>query len=149
MNKPAVFRPKDVRFTAPIVFTPGRDFMRIDRGVEWGIKITSSGDWKFVSIFSRAPDLTYGFNGPAQDLMMLDNDFDAHSAEYSSLQEWLAQRIVPGLNKWLAAAFPPVTVSTSLAPAPIPRTLVEQADLLIRDLRITAGPDGTLTASAG
>jgi len=39
----------------PPVFTPGEDFIRVDRGVSWGIKCRISGGPQTVDVCVQAP----------------------------------------------------------------------------------------------
>ena len=111
------------------------DFMRVDRGVKWGIKVSSISSMEFVQVLVQLPDGTWSADA------MLDDGFDTRVQEYPQVIDWFTKHLLPRLNAWLAAKF-------QAGGAPVPLTRLEQADQLITTrLSITQNPDGTLTAS--
>jgi hypothetical protein len=98
-----------VRLSPDLNLTVGEDFVRTDRGITWGIKVTDFGDiLKVVSVCVREPGGTWTLTGRyAPGLMMLDDGFDMHIPQHESVIHWVRERIVPRLNLWLAAVFPP------------------------------------------
>jgi len=124
-----------VRTSAPIVFTPGKDLIRTDRGVTWGIKVTDAGDVQAVHVFEQAgstwtPGTTLADLGWPEQLQQHGGDMRA----------WFKATALPKLNAWLAQRFPPLGQGAN-SPS-------EQLDaLIVGSLRIATRPDGTLSAS--
>ena len=130
-----------VRTSAPITFGP-HDFQRTDRGITWGIKVTSTSDASFVMVFVQGAD---GKWLPDQtQAAQLDAAFETAISRGGPVINWFRDVLLPKLNAWLREKFPPLDAT---APPPAPTTFPEQADALIQGLRITVHADGTLTAA--
>lgn len=135
LNRP---RPKDVRTSPPITFTPGQDFFRTDRGITWGIKVTSVGDIQAVHVFEKSGD-TWAVGTELAGLGWTDELKDYGG----DVKTWFKAKALPRLNAWLAQRFP----ATSAPPSGDPS---EQLDrLIVGTLRVQTNPDGTLSASLG
>jgi len=125
-----------VRKTAAITFTPVFDFMRIDRGIEWGVKVTDTGEMRFVSIFIKD-----GAGWTAVSLTSMDWELDMRQ-HGGSIKEWFVSKCLPLINEWLAKTFKPSDAPTATG------TPSEQLDkLIVTQLRVTVQPDGTLIAT--
>lgn len=114
----------------PIEMIQGKDFIRTDRGITWGIKCRDIMGVQVVMIVQNTP------NG-WQVLENLETGFDLYKGD---LDLWF-KNILQKLNAWLAKFFP-----ANGQPEP-ELTRFEQADKLIQGIKITVNADGTLTAS--
>jgi hypothetical protein len=123
-----------VRTGGALELDPASDFVRTDRGVTWGVKVTDTPDISFVMIFVRGQDGQWTSDGSAE--ARIDGDFRASVGRLGGIGAWMAQVCVPGINAWLAAKFPAGIGAQS--------TAAEQADAAIRALRVLMRPDGTL-----
>ena len=111
-------RPKTVRPSAPIVFKPGEDFFRTDRGITWGIKVTDAGDIQAVHVFEQSgASWVVG-----TELAGLSWQEQVKSSYGGDMKAWFKATALPKLNAWLAQRFPPVNT---------PKTMSEQLDSLI------------------
>lgn len=125
-----------VRTSAPIVFEPTKDFLRTDRGVTWGIKVTNTGDLRMVHVFEKAGE---GWVVGAQ-LAGLDWP-DQLQAYGGDVRAWFVEKVLPLLNAWLSSRFPALSSPPSDDPS-------EQLDrLIVGALKVTQSADGTLKAS--
>ena len=101
-----------VRTSPPVTFGPG-DFLRTDRGVTWGIKVTDTPDAKFVSVFTRSADMVWGIDiGEA----LLESEMDLSAGLYPDVKDWLKKKLIPNLNAWLASSRPNVLTMWHVTP---------------------------------
>ena len=125
-----------VRTSAPIVFEPSKDFLRTDRGITWGIKVTNTGDLKMVHVFEKSGD-TWTVGAQLAGL-----DWPDQLTQYGGdVREWFIAKVLPLINAWLASRFP----ALDAAPSDDPSAQLDR--LIVGSLKITVGPDGTLKAS--
>lgn len=118
-----------VRTSAPITFTPGQDFFRTDRGVTWGIKVTSVNDIQMVGVFEQA--------GAAWNSAVVLGDL-LTIPQGESVKAWFKRVCLPILNSWLAQRFPASNT---------PQTPAEELDaFILGNLRVSVAADGTLSA---
>ena len=135
---PANRRPRDVRVSPPITFTPGQDVMHTHRGVTFGIKVTDTGEVNMVTLFERSGE-TWVVGVMLGDLGWID---ECKASFGGDVKAWFKARALPKLQSWLAQRFPATT-----APPPPPKGPSEELDqYLIGFLRLNPQPDGRLTA---
>lgn len=125
-----------VRTSAPIVFDPSADFIRTDRGVTWGIKVTNTGDLKMVHVFEKAGE-SWVIGAQLAGL-----DWPDQLPQYGgNVREWFIAKVLPLLNAWLASRFPALDAPQESDPS------AELDALIVGLLKITKAADGTLKAS--
>jgi hypothetical protein len=124
----------------PPIFTPGSDFIRVDRGITWGIKCRDIGGPQVVFVCVKSDAGAWDIDQTM--LAQLETGIDVMPQE-ANMNAWFTGKLLPKLNAWLAYKFP-----ASDEPQK-PATPLERADALISSrLVISANADGTLTASA-
>lgn len=128
----------------PLVFDAD-DFVRIDRGVRWGIKFHRVVGMVDTVVFVSE------ING-VQSREMFEQDFDDAMVKYGGdVIRWIKEKLIPALNAWLAQLFKPQAAPSPTpapAPAPLPAGKYEQAFVLSKGIKITVNADGTIIASA-
>jgi hypothetical protein len=128
------------------VLVQGKDFIRTDRGITWGIKCRTIPVGQYVAVCTLQSNGTWNWDELPEG--MLESGFDTSTGymNYASIMEWFTNKLLPKLNKWLAKKFP---ATNALPPPPAALTPLEQADQLIQvRLKINVDPiDGTLVAT--
>lgn len=126
-----------LRRSADVVFNPNSDIYRVDRDIEWGIKVTHMDEFKFVAVFFRPVG---GLQWQASVISGMD--WQAEVVDMT-LREWFIQKALPLLQKWLADTFPKLAGGSD----PWLSLSVQLDGLIFQKLKVTENADGTLTAT--
>lgn len=125
-----------VRTTPTITFIPGSDFIRVDRGIRWGIKVTDTGEARFVALFvAEGSSWTVG-------AMLSGLDWQEDLKASDSMRDWFLEKVLPAINAWIAQTF-----KANGQPPELGSLSAQLDNLIVTKLRITQQADGTLLAS--
>lgn len=121
-----------------IQMTPGKDFIRTDKGITWGIKVRDMSTFAVVVfIVVQNPDGTWSIS------QTIDEAVDLNINNYPTVKDYL-KTLISKIQAWLTKTFgsntvPPVT--------PKGDKFDELDALIVSSLKITTNADGSLTVS--
>ena len=123
--------------TSGTLIVGAADFVRIDRGITWCIKVTDASEASFVAVFVKNGDAWA--SDPLGESMLEPDFIGAVMKDYGgNVRAWFTGKLLPALNAYLRVKFP--------AAAGVNLSAAEQADQMIGLIRIIIHADGTLTA---